>query len=172
MRNLFIVLAKVVGLLQIAIAVGYIEAIDRYIFFVARHGFSDTSGEAYGNMISIIMAACLYLGFAWVLFFRTNWIADRVSLPEGEMFLPEPNLLLSIGIKLLGLYVLLEAIPAFVWVLLEPKELYQKEGAAHFWIRVVPSVLRFIFGLILVLKTTKIIELISRDSKPKEIASA
>lgn len=173
MRNLFIVLAKVVGLLQISTTISYLYVLNGYL---AEVGYSEDWLAGLCRHLGSIIGTCvnmgLILGFVWVLLFYTNWIADRLGLPEGELDVPEPSSFLRIGIKLLGIYVLVEAVPSFIWVMIEPRAFDPDQSAAHFWIRIVPTVLKFGFGLILVGKTTSIMELISRDAKPKDIVSA
>ena len=173
MRNLFIVLAKVVGLLQIPTAIGYSEILIRYIFFFGSgKGFLADFGDTYVSIAGVCLANVLFLGFTWLLLFRTNWIADRLCLSGGELTFPVPDSFLRIGIKLLGIYVLVESVPSFIWAMMEPGAFNPDTSASHFWIRIVPSALKFVFGLILVGKTKYVIELISGDSKQKEEPSA
>jgi hypothetical protein len=174
MRNLFIVLAKVVGLLQIATVINYLQFQIGYInYIVGSEDWLYSLRSQLVNMVGYSMCMGLVLGFAWVLLFRTNWIANRLGIPEGEELSgPKQDSFLPIGIKLLGVYILVDAVPGFVWVMIEPRAFNPDESAAHFWIRIVPSVLKLAFGLILVGKTSYVMELISGDSKPKEEPSA
>jgi hypothetical protein len=171
-RNLFIVLAKVVGLLQIPTALQYLNYL---ILFFCQAVYNENQWYEFGKssifITGNILGIGLAVGLAWALLFHTNWIADRLALPEGESNWPKPDSLLYMGIKLLGLFVLVGAIPVFINVTVNPKVIDSENFFPHFWNRIFPSILKLAFGLLLVFKTTKIIELISRDSKPKEIAS-
>lgn len=173
MRNLFIVLAKVVGLLQIATAIWQSEPLIRSFFAIQRWRPSFSPAEIYGDIIGRCLMICLYLGFAWVLLLRSSWLADRLGLVEWEIQYPEPDTLLWIGIKLFGLYVLVESVPALIWSAMEPKGVFSNPpNPTHFWMRVIPAAAKFMIGFILVVKTRYIIELISRDAKSKNIASS
>ncbi len=172
MRNLFIVLAKVVGLLQVATVIWYCESLFRSLYAVRQWSQPHVSGEIYTDLFSRGLVLCLYLGFAWVLLFRSSWIADRLGLPDNEIHIPEPNLLLWIGIKLFGLYVLVEAAPALIWAVMELKGILQgPKPAAGFLIRILPAAVKLLLGLLLVGKTKGIIEVISQDLRPKEPSS-
>jgi hypothetical protein len=174
MRNLFIVLAKVVGLLQIPTALNY----SNFLFiFVAETINTKASWqvrfkESYPDIIVSIVGISLVLSLAWVLLFRTTWITSRVGIPEGEMHLPERNPLLYIGIKLLGLFVLVGAVPGFLSVLINSRVFNPDTTVSYFLNRIFPIVLKLVFGFLLIIKTTKIMELISTDAKPKDIVSA
>jgi hypothetical protein len=166
MRNLFIVLAKVVGLLQVAAAIGYTEHLTQQIYGYVN-GFS-----GYMNVVGVCVPLGLTIGFSWALLFQSTWIADRLAFPEGELNLLEPSSLLKIGIKLLGTYILVEVIPDFVWFLMAPKSHYQDPPyGTLYWIRILPTAIKLAFGLILVINTTSIMKLISRDGKPKDSVS-
>ena len=85
MRNLFIVLAKVVGLLQIPAVINYLQFEIGYINYIG--GSEDWLYSLCSQLVNMVghgVCMGLVLGFAWVLLFRTNWIADRLGFPEGE----------------------------------------------------------------------------------------
>jgi hypothetical protein len=154
MRNLFIVLAKVVGLLQIPILIGYLDQMILYFFVSTNYAVS-------------VINCCFHAAFTWLLLFRSTWIADRLRIQDGEMPTPPAHSLLNIGLKLMGIYILVHAIPEFVWYLMMP--FYQDpQIVTQIWIRIVPILLKIGLGLFLVFKTNRVIELITRDSKPKE----
>jgi hypothetical protein len=174
MRNLFIVLAKVIGLLQIPTVLDYVYFLVTSISSIGTdHGNSlNQAGVTFLNLFAACLHMALVLGFVWVLLFRTTWIANQVDLPCSEMNWPERNSFLYVGIKLLGIFVLVNTIPNFIHIVLNTKGFESGNILPYFWDRILPISLKLLIGLILVLKTTKIIEWISRYDKPKGVQSA
>lgn len=122
MKRLFIVGVKLLGLLCLWWAI-----------------FTTLQIISYGGMIlgldrpgtRWVLAAILYgtgllayvvfsIWFAVVLLFRTEWVAEKVGLGEDTQLpgWPEEKKLLILGVVLLGLYVLADAIPGFAKSLL------------------------------------------------------
>ncbi|NLH15888.1 MAG: hypothetical protein GX455_04865 [Phycisphaerae bacterium] len=170
MRNLFMVLAKVVGLLQVATAIWKCEPLLQSIAVFGRFVGSSSSVTICWDIAGRCLMVGLFLAFAWVLLFKSEWLADRLGLAEERLSCPDCETILWVGIKLLGLYVLAESIPALVWTTIGSRALIQN-GDPGFWVRIVPAVVKVVLGLILVFTTTKLMEFISRDGKPKEMAS-
>lgn len=174
MRNLFIVLAKVVGLLQIPTILNKMYIFILFIGDVGSKGggWMDRARDNYLSFFAFCFDTGLFLALTWVLLFQTNRIADRVGLFDGKILWPQTDSLLYAGIKVLGLFFLVGAIPSFISALFNTRAYNPDNAASYFWVRIQPGLLKMLFGFLLVLKTTKIIELISRDSKPKEAVSA
>jgi hypothetical protein len=168
MRNLFIVLAKVVGLLQIARCLVYVEAIIRHIYHVCRMSMFTNPIEGYENMLDVYLTTCLYLGFAWVLLYRTSWIADQLRFSEDETLLPEPSPLLYMGVKLLGLFILVDTLPNFIYTVINTRGLSPDSVITFFWTRILSILLKLVFGLFLVMKTKTVQTQVSAGSKEFE----
>ena len=58
-----------------------------------------------------------YFILAWVLIFKTDWVADKAKVPKEENpYTPlDRSVLLPVGIQVLGVYFLLIAIPDLVY---------------------------------------------------------
>ena len=95
MRNLFIVAAKILGLFQFAAA---FQKLPVSSFLMWRH-------ESFEMLLHNLFIPLLLIAFAFVLVFKTAWLADKVGLADKT---ESPTLnrddLLAAGLKLLGLY--------------------------------------------------------------------
>jgi hypothetical protein len=115
MRRLFIVGAKILGLLclwwAIFITLQTISFGSTFFGGWNRDSYWAIAALLYGGglLAYFVLAVC----FALVLLFRTEWIADKVRLDKDTELpgWPDERKLLSLGIVLLGFYVLAHAIP-------------------------------------------------------------
>jgi len=98
MRNLFIVAAKIIGLLQFCAAFKYFIVFDKQ-----RLGYwRDALGVLIENSSALFVFA-----LAYVLVVKTEWLADKVGLREkenSELPVPSRGDLLAVGLKLIGVY--------------------------------------------------------------------
>jgi len=100
MRNLFIVAAKIIGLFQFCDAFQNLSHFPIWRHWYWREALAALFEERH-------VSSLLLLALAYVLVFKTAWLADKVGLGEKENSEP-PALnrddLLAVGLKLAGLY--------------------------------------------------------------------
>jgi len=170
MRKLFIVVAKVFGLLQVYYGLAYVTSIIPFFAMFARTasntGVEVTSTSFSGEslpftLVGLLATLVLTFGVAWLLLFRTTWIADKLGIPEeqAEVVLANDSILL-IGIILIGVYITAKAAPALVSGCFRPS--YYEN-----WIlsSVLPPALRLLFGLFLSIRPRLVLSLLDRGEK-------
>jgi len=95
MRNLFIVAAKILGLFQ------FCSALEKF----SKSGFPFSSHDLIGIFFQSFFTTPLLIALAFVLVFKTDWLADKVGLADKT---ESPSLtrddLLAAGLKILGLF--------------------------------------------------------------------
>ena len=169
MRRLFLVLAKLVGLLQafrafmVLIQVG--SMVNELLGSSARAA-SDPS--LYGYVMGLFVSFPLSIALAWLLLFRTEQVADFLRVGPDE---PVPafrrDVLLNVGVKLIGLYLAAQAIPSLTsWLLLEARYFTQRRPSFPLtWTAILHPALALVVGIVLIAKTRRIMALITRDDQ-------
>ena len=103
MRRLFIVLAKIIGLLQVYWGLTYFFSI---VIFIRNMGQMASSGadSSMSQVLGILLYAVLAFGTAWLLLFKTEWLADKIKV-ESDNELPSlsQDVVLNVGVKIIGL---------------------------------------------------------------------
>jgi hypothetical protein len=169
MRRLFLVLAKLVGLMQafrafmILIQVG--SMVNRVVGSSAGRS-SDPS--LYGYIMGLFVSFPLSLALAWLLLFRTEQVADFLGVAPDEPFPAfRRDVLLNAGVKLMGLYLAAQAIPSLARWIFEAHYLAQRRMPNSFytWASVLEPVLTLGVGIVLIAKTRQIVALITRDDQ-------
>ncbi|MDO9513267.1 MAG: hypothetical protein Q7J59_01480 [Elusimicrobiota bacterium] len=154
MRNFFIVIARLIGLQQLCsiIILGTMAA---FQLSIVRH-FPVSVKETFWHFGALALGAPLTLVVCWLLIIKTEWLADKFNINENDS-LPffDNDGVLKIGIKLMGIYIAVLAIPVVVANL----RLYN--NAAFVFSAVLTVLFRAAIGFFLVSKTEKIIEYIS-----------
>jgi hypothetical protein len=172
MRNLFLVLAKLFGVLQFCSALTSLVQIGSY--FATSGGLSSilTSGNV-AFLVETASFLVVWMGTAWLLLARTEWLADRLGIHDGpEITGLDREPLLVVGVTLIGIYLTVQAIPELAGELAEL-------GARGFsqinwrpWNRIFASVVRLGLGLFLTLKSAKVIEMIPQRKTPTQPTDA
>jgi hypothetical protein len=169
MRKLFLALAKLVGLLQLYSGVVTLVQVGGYI---VTSGASVSVNAAF--LVEMVAFFAVAMAVAWVLLARTDWLADKLGIPdEPEITGLEREPLLFVGVTLIGLYVVIHAIPALAGEVVElgPKGVYQIEG--RLWSKIASSLVQLGLGLLLMLRPTKVIEMITQrkaETEPTDVS--
>lgn len=118
MRNTFIVLGKLMGLLILYIVIAGIGYFLPIIATSLPKGISEEGGfwMALGSVVYLALLTVL----AFVMIFRTDKVASWVGLREEEEVAKSPSAeaTLLTGIALIGVYVLVRTLPEFAAYLL------------------------------------------------------
>ena len=124
MRTLFMAVGRVFGLLQVYYGITYITSMIPAISMVqqatcdanakvATHTFAGSAVAI--TTLSMIATFLLTLAVAWLLLFRTEWLADKLKLPEHDDHPPlSADAILHVGARLLGLFVIIQTVPILV----------------------------------------------------------
>ncbi len=163
MRPLFIVVCKVIGLMQIYTGLTYIFGILPLLRMLTTQAESPDAETAmstvfYGEQItlsaiSLGAMAMLTFGMAWLLLVKSDWFADNLKISTTDAVpLLQVETLLYAGTKLIGLYIIVQGIPSFMVVLYQLRHLTPFSG--YMWMMVAEPVVRMAIGLFLMTKTT------------------
>jgi len=170
MRKIFIAMAKVFGLLQVYYGLAYATSIIPIVTMFARttsnSGVEVTatsfSGESLPyTLIGLLATLVLTLGVAWLLLFRTTWLADKLKIPEEQEVggLANDSILL-IGITLIGVYITAKTAPSLVLGCFRPSYY----GSWSFFSVLLPA-LKLAFGLLLAIRPRLVLCLLAKGEK-------
>lgn len=173
MRTFFIAVAKVFGLLQAYYGLAYITSIIPIMSAFARAtpatdatawvGTTDFAGATLPFALAGALATVvLTFGVAWLLLFRTAWLADKLGLPEEQepKELARDTILLA-GTVLLGFFTIIQSGPQIVSACF-----FQPVGYGRwFWSSTVPHMLKLALGVLFVLRPHLVLGLIAKAEK-------
>jgi hypothetical protein len=166
MRRLFIVLAKLIGLLQVYWGISYLISIP--VVYGQMAAMDSTSGFFVVNQVGgFLCYALAAFVMAWLLLARTDWVADKLGIQEDDQ-LPavSDEAILKAGVKLVGLYVLVHAVPSLVKSVSDGSS-FARGGS---WIIsrlsfIIPPVFRILLSLLLLVRTERVLSLIARGER-------
>ena len=162
MRSLFLVLAKLFGLLQLYYGlIAFMQLVP--VLFTMRTEFPV---QIFGNLVGTAFFLAVSIGMAWLLLVRTEWLADKLKIRDetGIGGLDKEPILL-VGVKLIGVYVTVHAIPALVGCVVELRWIWWSSSEWRVWSRIVSSVLELGLGVFLMLQSTKVVEMITERKR-------
>jgi len=118
MRALFIVGAKLIGLLVFYWAVQHVTPIVSSVrlFWINVPDANVPTFDPIWNLVTYSLSFLVAVWFAWFLLVRGERLAALVSLPEGSSDIPPiaPETVLQIGVVVAGLLVVCHALPRFM----------------------------------------------------------
>lgn len=162
MRRLFLIGAKLLGLLQLFWLVA-----GSFQLLVGLSAVTRMEGTTQAQTILTIFGGILFLvvsGFlALILLFKTERLAELLHLPSDsdDTRLDQAHLL-YVGAKLIGLFVFVRGLSSFVQALFQLRHLAPYSG--FMWSTIAPGFVHVVLGLVLLLKTKRVVELITRDA--------
>lgn len=157
MRRLFVVLAKLVGLLQLYWSLINLMQIGFTLSMVGRADASEF-GRVLVSLLGIVVYFALCLVMVWVLLARTEWLADKLRVVDGaEMERLDGLPVLLVGVKLIGVYMTVHAIPSLARALLDASRIWQGQAGLHPWNKTIPAVLQLGLGLFLAMKSARVV---------------
>jgi hypothetical protein len=150
-----------------------------------------TSSQGSGTIqvLPILGFSLLTFGLAYLLMFRTNWLAKILGIrEEHDTNKLSTSLILQAGVKLIGVYIVANAIPEVFkslseWIMTCRQyasggvndEMYTRMFriaiAKGFVSTILPSLLKLCIGLFAAVKTDTIIRYITEDQKAEQIAA-
>lgn len=165
MRKLFIALAKLIGLLQLYWAsITFLQLASAFTTMLGYSGHS-YPGSYLGVYAGMILYPAVSLGMVWLLLMRTEWLADRLNLKadddsggirEGDLF--------RAGVKLIGVYVMVHALPLLVRNVME-QSAYAGMGGRSAWVKLLIPAMQVALGLFLAIRTGRVMDLLGRAER-------
>ena len=158
MRRVFVVFAKLLGLLQIYWGLSYLLSIT---FFMRQM----PDMEEFSPFFGFALYCVLSFGIAWILLVRTEWLADRLAIKEeGPEFSLSADEALRVGMKIVGILLLSKSLPRLVQFGFE-LVVFGRLGShmATRWMNVLPIILKIVFSLLLLIRTSFVIGLIAKS---------
>ncbi len=185
MRKIFIPLSKLFGILQLYTGLCYFLNLLPVLPALFKEPSENVAGALietsfYGQSVvltkvSMFVMLILTIAVGWILIFKSDWLADRLAIPHSHDNLNEPaSDYLTVGIKLIGLYMIVQGIPTIVQKLFYV--IQSSVPPAYILIAIVPLLIRMALGFFLVVKTHSIFGLLStakigRNNEPATVRS-
>ena len=185
MRNVFIVIAKLIGLLQLYWGISYIAALSLAFSHMKNSQLpTDISQGSVGMQVLPMMGfALLTFGLAYLLMFCTDGLARILGIKENQDSDELPiNLILQAGVKLIGVYFVALAIPELFkslseWIFTVRQyssstgndslyaQMFRTVAAQGFFSSIIPTLLKLALGIFLAVRTSTVIRQIAKDQK-------
>lgn len=161
MRRLFLVFAKLLGLLQIYSVI--MTPVQIWLFFTMP------APDGSSLLINLIVAStCLVLafGFAWLLLVRTEWLADKLGVQDAtDVSDLERHPALSVGVQLLGIYFTVHVTPNLVRWILCCYNTWALGLMRDFWGEIIPDSVQLGLGVFLMLASDKVVAMIAKKKR-------
>jgi hypothetical protein len=159
MRQLFLVFAKLLGLLQLYYGVIALVQTAPALFIMQ----TEFHRQFIPSLVGMIFVFVVSLGMAWILLVQTEWLADKLKLQDAtEITELKENSMLCVGVILIGVYVTVQAIPVLVGSMVRLGAMWTDPTPWFSRNTVISSVLQLGIGVFLMLQSTKVIEIITR----------
>ncbi len=166
MRRVFIVLAKIVGIVLLYQWLVYLSSM--LIIFSSLSDFS--AGKDTNVFLQIVGVAgyiFLSVGVVWLLLIKTEWLADKLGINEDDL-LPAltVNVAVRVGFKLIGIYIFLVAMPRIFNVIFRAGSYGWMGGLTkHIWTGALPAVVQVVLALFLMIRTDRVLRVIEKGEK-------
>ena len=123
---------------------------------------SDVSPVSPG-LTGLIVYLFLSLVMAWILLMRTTWLADKLNLHEDVDFEGfKEGAIFRTGVKLIGVYVTVNAIPAFAKNILTHSMFYLGLLRVDFWTQLIPTALQLALGVFMAVRADSVLALVAK----------
>jgi hypothetical protein len=169
MRQLFLVLAKLLGLFQLYWALTQFMQISFFITAFSSGVDNNQTGRIMLSFIGWMFYLVVTFGAAWLLLVRNEWLADKLRIQDdkkSEML--DHHSLLQVGVRLIGVYVIVIALPKFASGLVISHNLFGSQVGQNMSNNIIPSALQLAFGIFLAFFSKKVVQIISWDDEDYE----
>lgn len=166
MKRLFTALAKIFGVYQLYWAllnlVQMAYALSAFSLFARGPGDEDGGRQILGVILTIVYVG-ISLGMAWLLLTRTTWLADRLGLKEeGDLASFNEGTLFRAGMKLVGVYIVVHAIPALAKAVLDYRTFTEGLLGVELTTGILPVALQLALGVFLAVRTDRALALVAK----------
>ena len=167
MKKLFLVFAKLLGLVQLYMTLVGLTQMAVMLAILPR-GDSSPAFGLWANLAGMGSYLAVSLAIAWVLLAKTEWLAGKIGV-DGEA--PAEGLeripALLVGIALIGVFVTVRSLPPLVRALLEIQQTQVWTRAPQVaWRQLAPVALQLALGLFLALKPGAVAAFVGRSPAP------
>lgn len=163
MRKLFLVLAKLLGLLQFFWAFMSILKIGSSA--IPYYGVARTVlySHAFFGITGSLIYFVFQLGLAWVFLFHAEWLADKLKIVDdaGEDRAFDCRSVLPICVKVIGVYVTVYAIPCLAKTVIDINTAWIDSFPLQERGPLVSVLLQLVLGLLLTFRTAQIVSIIT-----------
>ena len=165
MKKLFLVFAKLLGLIQLYTALMGVTQMAILMTMISRDASPSLAG-ILSNISGLAIYLVVSLAIAWGLLAKTEWLAGKVGLSdeapvEGLERVPA----LVVGIALIGIFVTVRSLPPLVRALFEFQQTWNSSQPLALR-QLAPVALQLALGLVLALKPGAIAALVARSPAP------
>jgi len=165
MRNVFNALVKIIGVWMVGR--GIVNLISALISVIATAGIHRLMGKGHPVLLSgiYLIGAGLSFFFAWVLIFKTDWVADKVRVPKDENPCQplDRSALFPMGIQLVAGYFLFTATPVLIFNVISRATSISNDGGNSAWGFVVsglPWIMQICLAVVCIFKADAIAKFI------------
>ena len=167
MRKLFVVLAKLVGFLLIYWTLANFMQVGFMIWVAAKEPDPAEAAKVLIGLAGILVYIALSFVMVWLFLAKTDWLANKLKIGADDMAGEvKEDAVLRVGVRLIGIYVTVFAVPTFVGALLELPESAGGWQALSTWSKILPTAIQLALGLVLTLKATAVVDRIAPPRRP------
>jgi hypothetical protein len=168
MRRLFLVFAKLLGLLQLWWALlGFAQVVAICVALPSPSG-PPRSWHILATSVGILIYIAFAFGFAWVLLARTEWVADKLGIKDETAVLElEKHSALPVGVQLLGVFFSVHAVSNLVRELLYCYDNWSWGVSWSFWSRAIAEAVQLGLGVVLMLASERVVAIIAKKRQPE-----
>ncbi|NCA81209.1 MAG: hypothetical protein EOM72_00485 [Opitutae bacterium] len=165
MKKLFLVFAKLLGLIQLYTALLGVTQMAIMMSLVSRSDSGSLSG-VLPSLAGLTIYLAVALVIAWVLLAKTEWLARKVGVGdeapvEGLERVPA----LIVGVALIGIFVTVRSLSPLARALLEFRQIW--DSSPQLALRqLAPVALQLALGLLLALKPGFVAAFVGRSPAP------
>ena len=164
MRNLFLSGTKIFGLFTLYKAILIIPSIASYLGMIRGHSTADNSLPI--RAVILMSLYCLIsISFALILLFKTEMLANVLKIKDNEekRIVLSENVFFKIGIILVGIFILAEAVPKLASTVYQWDRLMygQRQGIMNI-ANLITYVLQIILALVLIIGAQHIVRFITK----------
>ncbi len=167
MRKMFLVAAKLLGLMQFYWALGNFLQLGWCLFGYFSAGTSaQVQAELLLSLTSVVVYFITELCMAWLLIARTAWLADRLGILDADGVAGiERQSVLAVGVKLIGVYVTVHAFPILIRTIWGTYAVWADHMPPGKWEGLIVSGIQLALGLLLTFGTERVVSIITRRER-------
>ena len=166
MKKLFLVFAKLLGLVQLYTALLTATQLVIMLGMLVKTDPIPLRGILLGAAGMAVYLA-VSLAIAWLTLVKTEWLAAKVGIQDDAPVagLEHVPALLA-GICLIGIFVTVESLPRLTRILIDVQRAWSYGPHQLIWGQMAPTLLQVLLGLILALKPGTVAALVVRKPAP------
>ena len=162
MKKLFLIFAKLLGLVQLYMALLNATQLVVMLGMVAKSDHLPLRGILLG-VAGLVIYLAIAIAIAWLMLAKTEWLAGKVGIhddPPIEGLEQVPAL--RVGICLIGIFVIVGVLPRLARILIDLHQAWHFQPHQLIWGQLAPNLLQLLLGLVLALKSDQVITLVAR----------